>query len=508
MRGVFFHSTNMVFTFSEPQDARRWFPCWDEPYDKATLEFKINVPYGYEVAANGNLVAKNEYPQDSTVFIFYESHPIATYLIAFATYTFHDILYDYFQDKPLYYYVIDEANKMVAETLKPFHREVMEFFSKKFGEYPFSKYGVVSVFDFPGGMEHQTITFVNPGWWKDTVSYRFAEAGFVHELAHQWFGDLVTPYDWKEIWLNEGFASYCEVIWFEYKYGKEKAIQHIKTFKNYFFSVDSTLLYPIFDPRDSYFNSQRFLQIIYKKGAIILHMLRNIVGDSIFFLSMRDYLNSHSYGNVSINDFISSFEKNYNNSLFWFFEEWLTRSDYPTFHIYDTTYAVGTNLYETEIKIKQKFPPYTLPLEISFFYGGNVYKRKVWIDDTLENYKFLTAYIPDSLVYDPDEILLAKFIKEPVPSYKGIAKSLFITNKGNKVSINFETNKKSYIEIGIYDCTGRKVRTLIRDNFNTGRHEILWQGTHSGGRHVGSGNYFIILEASKERIIKKFLYIK
>ncbi len=509
MRGVFFHPSNMVFTFSEPQDARRIFPCWDEPYDKATLKIKFNVPYGFEVASNGLLMEKREYPQhDSTIFVFYESHNIATYLIAFSLYSNYKILNDYYQDKPLFYYVVDEKNRIVAESLKTLHRDAMDFFSKKFLYYPFSKYGVASVFDFPGGMENQTITFVNPGWWNDTGNIYKFEFGFVHELAHQWFGDFVTPSDWKEIWLNEGFASYMEVLWAEYKYGKKKAIQILENFKNLFFSVDSTELYPIFDPRDTYFNSERFLPIIYKKGAYVLHILRKLIGDNSFFSALKDYLTLNAYGNVTISDFQSACEKYYGSSLFFFFEEWLTRGDYPRFKIYDTTYSAGANLYVNEIRIKQKFPPYILPLRISIYYDNNFYFKDLWIDDTFEIYKIQTLYVPDSISYNPEKDILCKIIKGPVWERKGVVENVFIYNDRGNVVFDFKMNKKSEVNIKIFDESGRNVRRLLRDILEPGEYRVLWTGKSSSGRFKSAGNYFLLLEAGGRRIFKKFILIK
>jgi len=508
MRGVFFHPEGMIFTFSEPQDARRWFPCWDEPYDKATLRIKFNVPYGYEVASNGLLMQRVEYPQhDSTVFIFYESHPIATYLIAFSAYTDYQIVYDFYQDKALYYYTINNLNRIVAEKLRTMHRKAIEFFSRKFVNYPFSKYGVASVFDFPGGMENQTITFVNPGWWNDTLNIYKFEYGFIHELAHQWFGDFVTPSDWKEIWLNEGFASYCEILWAEYKYGKEEAISRLKEFKNSFFTLDSTRLYPIYDPRDAYFSSV-FIPIIYKKGAYVLHMLRKLIGDTSFFNALRDYLESHSYGNVTVNDFMNSCEKYYGNSLFFFFNEWLTRKDYPIFRIYDTTYSAGENLYVNEIRIKQRFPPYILPMKIALYFKGSSSYKDLWIDDTFKVYKIYTLYVPDSIVYDPDDDLLCKIIKEPVIARKENLKNIYVYNSDRNILINFEIDKKTEIEIKIYDSSGRRVRELIKDFFGPGKHEILWTGKSSSGNYVGSGNYFLIFKAGEKKIVRKFLLVK
>gem|GEM_PF-4833813 len=508
MRGVFFHPQGMVFTFSEPQDARRIFPCWDEPYDKATLKIKFNVPYGYEIASNGLLMQKIEYPQqDSTVFIFYESHPIATYLIAFSAYPDYQIVYDFYQDKPLYYYVVDDLNKIVAESLRTMHKEAMDFFSRKFLSYPFSKYGVASVFDFPGGMENQTITFVNPGWWNDTLDIYKFESGFVHELAHQWFGDFVTPSDWKEIWLNEGFASYCEIIWTEYKYGKQTAISKLREFKDLFFTLDSTSLYPIYDPRDQYF-SNVFFPIVYKKGAYVLHMLRKLIGDTAFFNALRDYLNNHAYGNVTVNDFMNSCERYYGNSLFFFFDEWLTRGDYPVFIIYDTTYSAGANLYVNEIRVKQRFPPYILPMKVAFYFDGSVDYKDLWIDDTFEVYEIYTVYVPDSIVYDPDDDLLCKIIEGPVVAGKEVLENIYVYNSNRNTVINFEINRKADIEIKIYDSAGRKIRELIKDFFEPGKYQVLWTGKSSSGNYAGSGNYFLIFKAGREKFVRKFLLIK
>ncbi|MEN3044893.1 MAG: M1 family aminopeptidase [Candidatus Hydrothermales bacterium] len=509
MRGLFFHQSGMVFTFSEPQDARRIFPCWDEPYDKATLKIKFNVPYRSQVASNGLLMQKIDYPQhDSSIFVFYESHPIATYLIAFSIYDGYEVLSDYYQDKPLLYYVVDNKNKIVAESLKTLHREAIEFFSRKFINYPFSKYGVASVFDFPGGMENQTITFVNPNWWNDTQNIYKLEYGFIHELAHQWFGDLVTPSDWKEIWLNEGFASYMEILWAEHKHGKKAALKRLKEFKNHFFSVDTLMLYPIYDPRDSYFNGRRFVPIIYKKGAYVLHMLRKLLGDNDFLKALRDYINENAYKNVTIGDFQISCERYYGNSLYFFFEEWLTRARYPTFKIYDTTYQVGANVYINEIKIIQKAPPYTVKMPVAFYYSNSFFIEHLWIDDTFKVYKVYTNFVPDSIVYNFEEEILCKILKKDYYKEKKTVENIFVFNEGKNVYLGFHLNEKSRIELKVLDSSGRIVRTIINSTFDPGSHMILWTGKNSSGRYSSAGTYFFFFNTSDMKILKKFVLIK
>ncbi|MEN3045571.1 MAG: M1 family aminopeptidase [Candidatus Hydrothermales bacterium] len=509
MRGVFFHPEGMVFTFSEPQDARRIFPCWDEPYDKATLKIRFNVPYKSQVASNGLLMQKIDYPHhDSSVYVFYESHPIATYLIAFSVYHDYEILSDYYQDKHLLYYVVDRRNRIVAESLKALHREAIEFFSRKFLNYPFSKYGVASVFDFPGGMENQTITFVNPNWWNDTQNIYKLEYGFIHELAHQWFGDFVTPSDWKEIWLNEGFASYMEILWAEYKYGKKAALKRLKEFKNQFFNVDTLSLYPIYDPRDSYFNSQRFVPIIYKKGAYVLHMLRKIMGDNEFINALRDYLINNSYGNVTIGDFQISCEKYYGNSLYFFFEEWLLRAKYPIFKIYDTTYQVGSGVYVNEIKIKQKAPPYTVKMPVALCYSNNLFLENLWIDDTLEIYKVYTNFVPDSIVYNFEDEILCKILKQEYYTEKKPVEDIYVFNDGKYVYLGFQLNKRANVELKVLDCIGRNVRTLIKETLDPGSHIVLWTGKNTSGRYSPSGTYFFLFNTRDLKVIKKFVLVK
>ena len=275
------YNAPVIWTLSEPYGSPVWWPCKDDPKDKAdSVYINAAVPFDLIVASNGKLRDVTR-TNDGFIYHWQTHYPISTYLVSLAISN-----YEQFSD---WYAYSDTDSMEVAFYVYPEHLnaakedlgvtvEMLEFYSSVFGEYPFidEKYGM-AIFPWSGGMEHQTITSYGSGLIWGTHRYDFINA---HELAHQWFGDCITMRHWSHIWLNEGFASYAEALWFEHLGGKE-------VYHDYVDRWDYNPLNGTLFVTDSLNDGALFSRTVYDKGAWVLHMLRGVLGDSLFFQKLK-----------------------------------------------------------------------------------------------------------------------------------------------------------------------------------------------------------------------------
>jgi hypothetical protein len=353
----------VVYTFSEPYGARQWWPCKDLPDDKASSSVqRIVVPkgQGWQVVSNGKLAAIEDNGANET-WVWVNHYPIATYLISFcvSNYTYVSSVYtsrDGLTTMTIAHAIYPE-NLSVEGSGAVGTREVMNFFADRFGEYPFldEKYFTAS-HNSSSGMEHQTCTSMPGGDVMDGMQRRN-----VHELAHQWFGDKITPMSFDHLWLNEGFATYCEALWDEYKWGRYAFWSRVNGW-----SVSTTQ--PVAGPSSDNFSGGA----VYRKGAWVLHMLRHIVGEDNFWDIMRTWAQHPvlSYGNAVSDDFEAVAEAVSGVDLTAFFQQWLWRSNssnppaQPTYRFQAATSRVGAN-WQMAITTTQAFSgtPYVMPLD-------------------------------------------------------------------------------------------------------------------------------------------------
>lgn len=291
------HEGDVVYTFGEPEGASTWFPVNDHPSDKATYTFTLTVPEPYVPAANGVLVRTVQSGAGRT-YTWEMRQPMASYLAAVCVDAFvvdEDairaglVVRNYFSED-----VVVSARIAFADT-----PDMIGFFEGLLGPYPFDTYGVAVVdARTKGAMENQTMSLFG----KDVLEKfeeRFVGEIFVsHELAHQWFGNSVTISDWRDIWLNEGFATYASWLWLEHSFGKAALLGQVE--QSYRMLEDKGSSAP-FDPG----KKNLFGADVYRRGALALHALRLQVGDDAFFTVLRLWAERHRYGNVRTHDFIA-----------------------------------------------------------------------------------------------------------------------------------------------------------------------------------------------------------
>ncbi len=401
-----FKDRKIVYTLSEPVFASSWFPCNDLPADKATVRMIITADSSYTCLSNG-LLQKVSGHDNFKTWEWYSGKPISTYLIALyaAPYLRYEkniqsVSGDNFK---LELYLYPETTINIEKNLS-LHEKGIHYFEETFGPYPFpdQKYAVAEFLWNFGAMENQTITGVGSYFLNE---YELYEEIFIHELAHHWWGNAVGPAEWKDVWLNEGFATYSEALWYE-KEGGKKALKNFMMSKFEYFESS-----PLYNP-----STHLFDDLVYDKGAWTLHMLGRETGDSLFFNILRNYYSKFKYKNASTAQFKNLVEEFTGKNFDKFFDQWI----YDGRGIIELKYRIQKyliereNLVEINLRQYQKgYPVYNFPLDIKFSGKDSnlIHIESVYIVSSDTLLKFKTDFLPEKIKFDPESRLLADFNK-------------------------------------------------------------------------------------------------
>ena len=409
--------TTVMATLSEPYGAPTWWPCLDNPTDKATIEIEATVPESFAVASNGSLIKVEAADNQRKTYFWREDYLIATYLVSIAATN-----YAQFEDTytaldgtrmPLLYYVYPEHLEIAREKFSA-TPVAMQIFAQVYGEYPFlqEKYGMAE-FQWGGAMEHQTISSMGE---RVISSPSTSQSIIAHELAHHWWGDLVTMASWEDIWLNEGFATYSEVIYFEKRYGwKPGDLLRASYDDNQVYGqLGGTVIAE--NPGNPFDDTGA----IYAKGAWVLHMMRRLLGEDGFFAALRVYADRYAFGNASTVDFQKICEEFYGSSLQWFFDQWVYSRGRPSYKISSFIEPEG-NHYLITLTIKQvqahsiagrtdgnEFV-YIMPLEVTINYADGTSETRLVVNNLKkQRFKFTTSKIPTNVEVDKNNWVLKK----------------------------------------------------------------------------------------------------
>ena len=402
-----------VWSQGEPVANSHWFPCLDNPNERQTTELLATVDDGFEVLSNGTLVEKKQLKDGRVQFHWKQAKPHVAYLVTLVVGEF-EVGRAEWRGRPVTYYVHKSRAADMERTFRNTPK-MLDFFSERFGiEYPWEKYAQVVVEQFMwGGMENTSATTLYPATMHDERALIDGNPDWLiaHELGHQWWGDLVTCKDWSHLWLNEGFATYCETLWAEHYMGRDERDYLLFTESQQARS-GSALTRPVVDRRypdpSTMFDSRA-----YPKGGWILHMLRSRLGDDDFFRGIQRYGTVYAYQTVETNDLREIFEKLYGVSLERFFHDWTERPGHPIVLI-KSSYSAKDKQMKIEIKQTQKEEPFHIPLHIEFAMPDG--ETPVVLDRFMTDREF-TVYLPvekrpTQIRVDPEVTLLAEIKEE------------------------------------------------------------------------------------------------
>ena len=514
--GNFFCEGGFVFTDNEPEGARKWFPCYDRPYDKAKTDITVKVPSDVLLASNGRLEDSTTVA-DTTWFRWVSRDPVATYLTVISARRNWNLDIVYWprpsnpdDPMPIRFYYNDGENPDYMEVLVP---QMADYFSENYGEHPFEKDGFASLneeFTW-GGMENQTLTSICTGCWYESL--------ICHEFAHQWFGDMISPGTWADLWLNEGFATWSEAFWYENDGGYSAYKDEIEYNASYYLQANPG--WAVYEPEwaiNTPSNNILFnYAITYCKSSCMLHLLRYSLGDDLFFPAIYDYATdttNFKYKNAITDDFQASLEESTGQDLEWFFESWVKQPNHP---VYDNEYNIIDNgngtwtlhFYVNQVQTNAGFFPIPIELYI-YFYNSTDTTVRVMNDVNQQVFNFTFDQQPAVVKFDfTNEIVLKQAsLSVGIEEGKiGAQEFRLAQNYPNpavtSTEIAYTLPEKSRIHLSIFDLNGKEVMKLAEGEQVFGTHIV-----RADISSLTSGVYYYRLQAGQFSETKRLVIAK
>ncbi len=466
-RGIYFiqpdehypDKPTQVWTQGEDEDSRFWFPCFDYPGQLSTSEIRVKVPKPLKVISNGELIDTEEDAENKDYLVYHwlqkQVHP--TYLMTLAVGDFAEIS-DEWQDKPVTYYV-EKGREADAKRTMGKTPQMMEFLSEKYGlNYAFPKYAQVCVDDFIfGGMENTSTTLLTDRCLLDekaAIDNRNAESLVVHELAHQWFGDLVVIKHWSHAWVKEGMASYSEVMWTEREYGSQAADYYrLQQARRYIAEDSSRYRRPMVTHvyREAI---ELYDRHIYEKGSCLYHMMRSQLGEELFWLAIGEFVNNNAHQTVETIDLLRAIEKSTGRNLTFLFDQYVYRGGHPDFKVAyawdgDANLAKLT-VTQTQVTSDDKNDEslFDLRIPIGFGYIDRTDDLKVFtvkVAEKEQSFYFPLEKKPDFISFDVgNHYLKTVTLEYPIPELK--AQLLHDANPVSRIYAAEALAKKNSLE--------------------------------------------------------------
>ncbi|MCY7356714.1 MAG: peptidase M1 [Rudanella sp.] len=411
--GKIINKPRQIWSQGETEANSAWFPTIDTPNEKMTQDIRLTVENRYRTVSNGRLVSSTKNADGTRTDRWVQTLPHAPYLAMVAVGEFAYVR-DSLPPTPgrkgleVSYYV-DPAYAPVARAIFGRTPGMIRYFEQAFGvPFVWDKYSQIVVRDFvSGAMENTTATVHNEQVQMDDRQLidDNSDAVIAHELAHHWFGDLVTCESWANLPLNEAFATYAEYLWFEHAQGRDEAEFHRQADLFQYLSEAETRQEPLiryrFTSREDMFDSHS-----YQKGGLVLHLLRRVVGDEAFFASLKQYLTKNAFATAELADLREAFEDVTGQDLNWFFTQWFLSPGHAILSV-KQTYLPG----KLTLSVAQKqdslgvgfVSAYRIPVLVDVWVQGQKTRYEIWLNQAQQTFTFPASQQPDLVLFDADQ---------------------------------------------------------------------------------------------------------
>ena len=401
------HGDRTFFSDNWPNRARNWLPTIDHPYDKATSELIVTAPDHYQVVSNGLKIEETALPDGMLLTHWKQSVPIATWLYNLGVARFAVQHVDDYMGKAIQTWVYYQDRDAGFYDFAVPTKQVLEFYGDRIGPYSYEKLANIQSNSVGGGMEAATSIFYGDNSVTGERTTRWRNV-IIHEIAHQWFGNAVTEYDWDDVWLSEGFATYFTLLFREHQYGRDDFVQGLLESRDRVRSFyEENPEYRIV--HDDLGDMSRVTSShTYQKGGWTLHMLRGVIGDDAFWSGIQDYYRRYRDKNATTDDFRRAMEEASGRDLTEFFHQWLYQGgalEYEGGWSYDSrsgTLEVELNQVQND-GYSFKMP---VPLGIYSAEGGEPRIELLQVNDMTNRFTISVDREPESVVLDPDTWVL------------------------------------------------------------------------------------------------------
>jgi len=500
----------VVANMSEPAYAKYWWPCKDRPDDKALTSVRLTVPESLVAVSNGLLIDEHAAMPGWRTYVWREDYPIAAYLVSVAVsdYTLlsEDCTTSLGSQIPLRNWIFPPDVPAAQVDLQSLC-DMLDFCEQIVGPYPFlgEKYGHAEFLWPRGAMEHQTVTSLDEHFLDGEQGGRFV---IVHELSHQWFGDSLTPHEWADIWLNEGFATYSEALWAgsDYEGGEAAYFDYMQDELANPFHWNA--FGPVYDP------SPVLQPVVYTKGAWILHMLRGRLGDTDFFALLHAWTNDDGrpYNTVTTADFVALASEFAGEDLTAFFEPWLTTEAVPRVWMQHTVSdgprGAGTRLQIHLQQVQTQLFDNVYPVQVTTSAGDTTVTVPLATVSTQQVFDLAGAV--DSVTLDPQRWVYWVSASAPAPDPKQVGVKLVYPNPCRSyVVVRYYLDVAEPVHLRIVDARGQSVyeRDLGVVTPDGEFNEVAWDLNGRGGGTVGGGVYWVVLDVAGSRTVGKFAVV-
>lgn len=403
------YNERTFFSDNWPNLTRHWLPVVDHVGEKATCEFIVTAPVRYQVVSNGLKLEETNLSSTQKKTHWKQSVPISPWLYVLGVAEFAVQYVDWFDCKSIQTWVFHQDREAgFSDFAKP-SKEVLEFYTRYVGPFAYEKLANIQASSVAGGMESASAILYNEKSVVGDGNFRWRKV-VIHEIAHQWFGCAVTEADWDDVWLSEGFATYFTALFIEHAYGRDEFVKEMKnarvqTFTFYKDNPDHTIVHKNLSDMSKVTSSHT-----YQKGAWVLHMLRNMMGDEAFEKGIQNYYRIYMNSTASTKDFQIEMEKVSGLDLTPFFKQWLNQGG-KLILSGSWSYSVQTKSITIDLTQTQTDgTTFSVPVEIGIYYKNQLIPeiRKMELTSTSGQFKLPSNEEPERIILDPRTVLLAE----------------------------------------------------------------------------------------------------